>query len=424
MYQPQPQVSGLVAPHVADTPKYSTRVKMVFGGIIAVALILFFARNFILGTPVETHAAAMGELRQSVVASGRVIWPQRVDVAAELTGRVAQIPVAEGQQVIKGQLLIQLENSDERANLMLALAAVAQAEARVRQQRETTLPTARESMKQAQTDAQQMRNQLVRMRQLNSENFVSDTELETAAHNQDIADSKLQSARLQLATNETAGSEAAVVLTALTQARANAGLAQIKLEQDAVRAPAAGTLISRSVEQGDIVQAGKILMVLAAQGETQLAVQIDEKNLAKLALGQIALGSADAFSDLHFVADVIYINPGIDASRGSVEIKLRVKNPPDYLRQDMTVSVDIETATRRNTLIIPTAAVREATGNNPWVLVVRNKRAVKQPISIGLRGDDNVEVLTGVVAGDALILASLASIIPGQHLRPTKVTPQ
>ena len=279
-------------------------------------------------------------------------------------------------------------------------------------------------MKQAQTDAQQMRKQLVRMRQLNSENFVSDTELETAAHNLDIADSKLHSARLQLATNETTGSETAVVLTALTQARANAGLAQIKLEQDAVRAPAAGTLISRSVEQGDIVQAGKILMVLAAQGETQLAVQIDEKNLAKLALGQIALGSADAYSDLHFVADVIYINPGIDASRGSVEIKLRVKNPPDYLRQDMTVSVDIETALRSNTLIIPTAAVRDATGNNPWVLVVRNKRAVKQPITIGLRGDDNFEVLTGVVAGDALILASLASIIPGQHLRPIKVTPQ
>ena len=88
------------------------------------------------------------------------------------------------------------------------------------------------------------------------------------------------------------------------------------------------------------------------------------------------------------------------------------------------MSVDIETALRSNTLIIPTAAVRDATGNNPWVLVVRNKRAVKQPITIGLRGDDNFEVLTGVVAGDALILASLASIIPGQHLRPIKVTPQ
>ena len=408
----------------ANRPTHKQRRNVLFGAIIAMALILFFSRNFILGTPVETHAAVIGELRQSVVASGRVIWPQRVDVAAELTGRVAQIPVIEGQQVTKGQLLIQLEDGDERANLMLALATVAQAEARVRQQRETALPTARETVKQAQTDAQQLRKQLVRMRQLNSEKFVSDTELEAAAHNLDIAESKLQSAKLELATNELNGSETAVVLTALTQARANAGLAQIKLEQDAIRAPASGTLISRSVEQGDIVQAGKILMVLAAQGETQLAVQIDEKNLGKLALGQTALGSADAFADQHFAAEIIYINPGIDASRGSVEMKLRVNNPPDYLRQDMTVSVDIETATRRNTLIIPTAAVRDATSNNPWVLMVRNNRALKQSITIGLRGDENVEVLTGIVADDALILSSLASIIPGQHLRSIKVPPQ
>ena len=110
-------------------------------------------------------------------------------------------------------------------------------------------------------------------------------------------------------------------------------------------------LISRSVEVGDVVQPGKALMVLAASGQPQILIQIDEKNLSKIALGQKAFGSADAFASQRFDAVVGYINPGIDAARGSVEVKLNVANPPAYLRQDMTVSVDIETARRTATVV-------------------------------------------------------------------------
>ena len=73
-------------------------------------------------------------------------------------------------------------------------------------------------------------------------------------------------------------------------------------------------------------------------------LQIDERNLGKLALGQKALASADAYPDQRFAAVVSYINPGVDITRASVEVKLTVADPPDYLRQDMTVSVDIEVA--------------------------------------------------------------------------------
>ncbi len=383
----------------------------------------FFARNVILGTPVDAYAAVKGELRQTVVASGRVIWPQRVAIAAEVTGRVSAIPVLEGQQVSEGQLLIQLEDNDERANVVLALAAEAQADAKVRQQREVDLPTAREILNQAHSDAEQLRKQLVRIRQLNQQQFVSDAERETATRNLEIADSKLASAKLQVKTNQVGGSQVALAETTLAQARASLELAKVKLEQDAVRAPADGTLISRAVEQGDIVQAGKPLMVLAAQGETQLEVQIDEKNLAKLAIGQVALGSADAFSDQRFTAEIIYINPGIDSSRGSVEIKLRVKNPPVYLRQDMTVSVDIETAKRFDTLVIPAAALRDASSDAPWVLVVRQNHTQRQPVKVGLRGDDNLEILSGIAAGEAVILPSLGLIKAGQHVRVTLAKP-
>jgi len=166
-----------------------------------------------------------------------------------------------------------------------------------------------------------------------------------------------------------------------------------------------------------VVQAGKELMLLAPAGETQVVVEIDERNLAQLALGQKALGSADAFPGQRFAAELVYINPGIDALRGSVEVKLKVANPPAFLRQDMTASVDIEVAHRADTVIVPTETVRDATGREPWVLAIRGWRAVRQPVKLGLRGDNRIEVLEGVEPGEELIPATNGLVKAGQRVR-------
>lgn len=389
--------------------------------VIAIVLLIsgYFARNLLFGTPVEAQAVVQGELRQTVVASGRITWPQRVSVAAEITGRVTHIPVKEGQAVKRGDLLIQLADSTDRASLAQATTAVALAEAKLRQQREVALPTAQEALRQAQADVEQTGQQLTRIRSLNNQKYISKTELDTAQRNLDVANSKLEAAQLQVKSNQPKGSDALLATTVLSQARASLQLAQVKLAQTAILAPADGTLISRSIEPGDIATAGKALMVLAAQGETQIEVQIDEKNLGKLAVGQVALSSADAFPQQRFNAEVAYINPGVDATRGAVEVKLRVKEPPAYLRQDMTVSVDIETAKKPDALVIPTGALHEPSSDTPWVLVVRNDRTVKQTVTLGLHGDENVEVLSGLAAGEAVIPANLALIKADQRVRVT-----
>jgi len=100
-----------------------------------------------------------------------------------------------------------------------------------------------------------------------------------------------------------------------------------------------------------------------------------------------------------------------------VEVKLKVPDPPAYLRQDMTVSVDIEVARRNGTLIVPADAVHDAGGAAPWVLVVKEHRAIRQPVKIGLHGDGRLEVLGGVAAGDRLVPATNVAIKPGSRVR-------
>ena len=398
-----------------------TWLKVGTAALVVIAAALYLLRNTLLGTPVNVYAAASGELVQSVVASGRVISPQRVTVALQGSGRVLRVAVKEGQAVERGQLLIELDNSDSRASLAQANAGIAQAQARLQQLGELSQPQAVQSLAQAQAAARQARKTLDRNRDLVDQGFISQAAVDDAQRAVDVADSQVVSAQAQVKTKSVGGSDTLLAQAELRQALAGQQLERAKLDQGLVIAPSNGVLISRNVEVGDIVQPGKPLMVLATSGKAQILIQIDEKNLSKIALGQKAYASADAFANQRFDAVVGYINPGIDAARGSVEVKLDIPNPPIYLRQDMTVSVDIETARRTATVVIATSALQDATTDKPWVLLVRGRHAVKQFVKLGLRGDTRVEVLDGIRAGESVVPGSKIGVKPGQRVRATTV---
>ena len=391
--------------------------KIGIAALLVTVLALYLLRNVLLGTPTDMYAATSGELVQSVVASGRVISPQRVTVALQGTGRVRRVAVAEGQAVDAGQLLIELDNSDNQASLAQSVAAVAQAQAKLQQLNELSQPVALQTLAQAQATALQARKTLDRNRDLVAKGFISQAAVDDAQRAVDVTISQVATAQAQVKTNTSDGSDRVLAKAALAQALAGQELARVKLAQGKVLAPSSGVLISRSVEVGDIVQPGKALMVLAASGRTQILIQVDEKNLSKIALGQKAYASADAFASQRFDAVVAYINPGVDAARGSVEVKLDIANPPVYLRQDMTVSVDIETARRTATVVIATSSLEDAATDKPWVLVVRDKRAVKQFVTLGLWGDSRVEVLQGVAKDEGVIPKSKLGIKAGQRVR-------
>jgi HlyD family secretion protein len=390
--------------------------------LVAVAAIAYGMRNRILGVPVQTVQAAQRDLVQTVVASGHIVSPQRVSIGAAFTERVARIPVKEGQAVSRGAVLIELADEDERAALSQARAGIAQAEAKLRQLREVALPASEQSLAQAQANVVQSRQSFERNKALQAKGFIGQAALDEARRALDVAESQLRAAQLQVGSNAASGSEYAVARAALEQARATALAAQAKLDQMVIRAPVDGVLIARNVEPGNIVQAGKELMALAPAGETQIVVQMDERHLAQIAPGQKAMASADAFPGERFAAELVYINPGVDATRGSVEVKLRVPEPPKYLRQDMTVSVDIAVARRAAAQAVPSDAVRDTASRQPWVLALRDGVAVRLPVKVGLRGDGYTEIIEGIAAGEALIPATYVQVQAGQRVRTAGAT--
>ena len=394
--------------------------------VAALSLAVAFGPTLILGPSVVAESAVRGLFMQTVVASGHVEAPFRVNIGSQITAVVASVPVVEGQSMKAGEPLIVLDDRELRATVLQADGVVAQAEARMRQMTELTLPAAQQSLKQVQATLINAQHAYDRALKLNQDGYATRVTLDDATRALDVAKAQTKSAELQLATAQPGGSDYVMAETQLAQARASLASAQSRLSYTIIKAPRDGVLISRNVEKGNTVAPPTVLMVLSPDGEIQLVVQIDEKNLGLIALGQMAIASADAYAKETFPAEVFYVNPGIDLQRASVEVKLRVPKPPDYLRQDMTVSVDIEVARRENAVTLPASSIRSIGTAKPWVMKVVTGRARRQPVTVGIVSGGKAEIVSGLDADDLVIPTTNTTIKVGQRVRasaPVAVAP-
>jgi HlyD family secretion protein len=388
------------------------------GGQLALGVLVLGVGTSLLitelrGPTLTTSTVVRRDFVQTVVASGRVASPHRIDIGSQVTGTVIEVPVRDGQTVTASQVLVRLNSDEARATLAQADLAVRQAEIKLRQLREVQAPVAEQALRQAQATAQTARAQWQRQQDLFRQGFIGQAALDESARAMDVADAQARAAQKQAETARAGGADLALADATLVQARATADAARARLAYQTLQAPLAGTLITRNVEVGDVVQAGKVLFSLSPSGVTQLVLQIDEKNLRLLRLGQPALASADADPAQRFNATLAYINPGVNAQTGAVEVRLDVPQPPALLQQDMTVSVDIEVARRPQALLVPADAVHDEPGEASWVMVVRDGRAQRQTLRTGLRSPGWIELLdTGLQPGDAVLPVG-AAVQPG-----------
>lgn len=390
--------------------------KSIVAVIAMVAAAWTLGPRLLYGPVVEAQPVIKADFVQSVVASGHVEAPFRVSVASQITGVVSDVPVSEGQTVKAGDVLVVLDDTEARALVVQAEGAVAQTEARMRQLRELSLPSAQENLKQVRATLLNAQQAYDRAKHLAETGAGTRVALDDATKALDVARAQVRAAEFQVYTDSPGGSDYVMAETQLRQAAAALATARSRLGYTVIKAPRDGVLIARNVERGNVVQPSTALMVLSPFEDTQVVVQVDEKNLGLIAVGQNALVSADAYPSKSFPAEVFYINPGVDLQRASVEVKLKVPNPPDYLRQDMTVSIDIETARRPGALILPSNLIRGLGSERPWVMKVEAGRATHQPVQIGLITIGKVQIAGGLQEGDLAIPPS-SDVKEGQRVR-------
>lgn len=382
---------------------------------LAVLLAALGAVRALRGPEVEGLRVTRGPLVHRVVVSGRVSSPSRVVIASQVAGVVETVAVEEGQRVAPGQVLLRLDGASQQAEVERARAGVLQARARLTQLLEVSAPQRAQAVRQAEVEREQAGKALERAQSLFEAGVMTRTQLDDARAAAELARSRLASAEAQASASTRGGPEQRLAEAALAQAEAERTAAEARLAQTVLSAQGAAVVLRRDVEPGDSVQPGVALLALARVGDVQLTVEPDERSLAYLQPGQSALASADAFARERFPARVRTVAPSVDPERGTVEVKLDLPQPPDYLRPGMTVSVDIEVGRRDGALLLPTGAVRDAASDAPWVLVLQDGRAARREVKLGLKGEGQVEVREGLQEGDVVMTAR--QVRPGQRAR-------
>ncbi|HCG37470.1 MAG TPA: efflux RND transporter periplasmic adaptor subunit [Pseudomonas sp.] len=344
-------------------------------------------------------------LVQRVVASGEVDSQSLAQVGSEITGVIAVRHVREGDAVKAGDLLLELRDDEQRARLR-------EAEAALRQLIDSSRPQAQATLREAQNNLEQADRELQRRETLFERKLLASEALEQARRATLTARVVRDRARFAAAAVGEGGSEEQVLRQRLEAARANLAKARIHAQVD-------GIVQTREVEPGDLVQPGRTLLTIARSGSSEILLPLDEKNLAPIELGQVARIIADAYPDRVLPARVSFIAPSVDTARGTIDVHLDLLEPADFLRQGMTVSVNIETGRREQALVLPNDALRARDGTRAQVLRVNDGVVERVGVRLGMLGTALSEVSEGLAAGDLVLIGDAEE---GQRVRVREQT--
>ena len=379
-----------------------TRYKPWIMIILLVLLVSFAIYRWWQGPLLPSYEVVSSPLIQTVVASGRVEKVSRTQIGSEITGVVLERLVQEGDRVSRGDVLLVLKSDEISAQVRQAEAELKELATTRRPQAEFDLANAKVQLEQAQREAVRRRNTEL--------GILSAEEREKSIEAEKLARNNLESARLKVASLAPDKVEE-------TKLRERLAALQAQLAKTKIRAEVSGIILTRNVEPGDLVQPSQTLFTIALDGATEIRVPFDERNLPLLALQQKAAVITDAYPDQPFPAHINFIAPSIDAQRGTVDVRLTVDPVPDFLRQDMTVSVNVETNKRERTLVIPNDALSSISGNKAMVILVRDRKIQRHPITLGLRGLVMSEVVAGLKEGDHVLTDAESVLKDGIRVR-------
>lgn len=224
----------------------------------------FGVRRAIGGAAVDCVHARRGLLSQRLVLTGRVITPGTARLGVVTLGTVNTVHVDAGSHVAAGQPLLELNDTEQRAAVAQARAGVLLSAAQMGQVKRITNQIASASVDEARVGVEQARREFQRAEQLARSGSVSTQAVDTARDAVTAAESRLAAAEAREAGAK--GPDSQVAGAKIAESRAALELAEARLAQTKVLAPADGTILERDVEPGDIVQPGKVLLVLARDG--------------------------------------------------------------------------------------------------------------------------------------------------------------
>ena len=376
-------------------------------------------------------AAAQGEVILN--ATGYIVAHHKIEVAAKVVGKVSWIGVEKGDKVREGQILVRLEDDEYRASLQQAKGNLANLQAKLAElehgSRPEEIAVTTANLEQARADLENAKVNLERSKRLSADGVVSKQSLDDSLAKYDGAVARVNSLLKTDALSRLGPRKEQIdaMRGSVEQAKGSVAYAETQLANTIIRSPITGTILERAVEKGEFVTTSFVgdrgakgyVVSLADLNDLQVELDIAQNDFAKLHQHQKATITTDAFPDRKYKGAIFEVSPEANRQKATVQVKVKVENPDEYLRPEMNSSVSFlndakpvqAEANAAPRIVIPPAAVKGDT-----VFVVLNGKIVTRTVKTGASINNGVVVEQGLIGGEDLVLAPPAGLKNGDRV--------
>ena len=420
--------------------------RYILGGIGIVVLLGIVALAYRVLSPdaaevqVVRAAAEGGSDAGSIVlsAGGYIVAHHKINVNSKVTGRVKWVGVEKGDKVKEGQVVVRLEDDEFRAQYEQSRGTVENAKAYLEQLQNGSRPEeiqqAQHNLEEARATAANDKITLDRTRGLVGQGVLSKQALDDATAKYEADQQRVNSLHqaYTLAKIGPRPEEIARARGSFLQAQGQMAYAKSQLDATLIRAPVSGTILERQAEKGELITAqfasgaeggpqGSVVS-LADLNDIQVELDIAQDDFARLSPRQRGIVTTDAFPDRKYNGEISEISPEANRQKATVQVKVQILNPDDYLRPEMNATVKFlanennkGSSPQAASAFVPGAAVRDRDGKKV-VFVAFNDKAVMRPVNVISQRSGGF-VVGGLVGGENVITAGPQDLKDGQKIK-------
>ncbi|HET6178608.1 MAG TPA: efflux RND transporter periplasmic adaptor subunit [Candidatus Sulfotelmatobacter sp.] len=391
------------------------------------------------GIEVETARATVestGDPTAGIVltATGYIVAHHKIEANSKVTGRVAWIGVEKGDHVKEGQVLVRLEDQEFRAQYQQAEGAAESARAQLVELQHGSRPEeiqqTEHNLSEAKATAANDKITLDRTSNLFAQGVMSQQALDDAKAKYEASQQRAHSLEqsYQLAKLGPRAEEISRAKGAVMQAEGQAAYAKSQLDATVIRAPITGTILDRSVEKGELLtgqfaSAARPVFSLADLKDLQVELDIAQDDFARLGPKQKGIITVDAFPDRKYNGVIAEISPEANRQKATVQLKVQVLDPDEYLRPEMnsTVKFIADEPSKKSTVsgpagvFVPTNAVRDHAGKKVVFIAFKDK-ALRRDVRV-LAQRSGGFLVEGLNGGEDVITAGPADLNDGDKIK-------
>ena len=360
-------------------------------------------------TTVDLLTVKRGDLVKNISLTGQTVPKSQVDIAAKYLGKVVAVNVDLGQHVSAGQILVVQDTKDIDNSIRQNQAAYRQAAADA----VTTEASTNANYSKSQADYQNALATYQRYKTIYDAGGISQGELDTNA--QQLADAKAALDLLGNQMNSGVASSIESAQAAALKAQYSVNAMETQREDLILCAPCSGVIGYRQVEVGSMVSAGQKLLSIVDNAELNVDCQVAAEDLPALNVGMDVEVKIDALGKT-LPGRVIYISPTMDTQTQSFSLRIALDNQDPDVKGGIFAQANIASVLRQNTLAVPKDAVLEKSGKI-YVYVINSQNEVEERVvQIGVSGDQNVEILSGLNEGEQIAVSNLSRLSAGMTI--------